>query len=84
MYFYGFEHPDHENLQILTWASYLYVYFILSFLLRLIFHFQRLNFIKTNWFEMLVSLLVVLEAFIGKLEEASPLNNLLKSMDVPE
>ncbi len=84
LYFYGFEHPEHENLQILTWAKYLYVYFILSFLLRLIFHLQRWDFIKTNWFEMLVSLLVVLETFIGKLNEASPLNNLLKLMGVPE
>jgi potassium uptake TrkH family protein len=76
VYYHGFNHT-HENKELIFGIIKLfYGFFILNFLLKLFFTFDRMEFVRANWFEMVLLLIVVYDVISNYLFGVPLLHNI--------
>lgn len=62
IYYYGFKHTPEQQEQLLMIIKGSFAFYVLHYLLRIIYDFSPLEFIKNSWFEGFLMLLLVVEA----------------------
>lgn len=60
IYSFGFDLSDEEATTVYTLINVVFGIFVIDFLLRILYSFSRVNFLKRTWFEASILLLVVL------------------------
>ena len=71
IYYYGFDHQAAEQTRLLMILKASFAFYVLHYLVRLLYDFKPIEFLKNTWFEGLMMLLLVVEAiaynFFGSL-----------------
>ncbi|MDP4952856.1 MAG: hypothetical protein NWQ53_04370, partial [Flavobacteriales bacterium] len=62
VYYYGFQHTPEQQEQLLMIIKGSFAFYVLHYLLRIIYDFSPLEFIKNSWFEGFLMSLLVIEA----------------------
>lgn len=79
-YYYGFPHtPEREKVYLVGFEAIFSIY-VLSYALRLTFTFNRLSFIKRNWFEGLLMVLLLYDIMSLYLFGVPVLQNIFENM----
>ncbi len=77
---YGFELEQNVRDVLFNILDLIFGLFVLSFLLRMLFNFQRLEFIKDNMTESIAILIILIHGFVNLLLPVVPIESLLKTI----
>lgn len=61
VYYYGFKHSESMQVALLKIIEYSFAFYILRFIVKIIYDFNPLKYIRTNWFETVLILFLIVE-----------------------
>lgn len=61
VYFYGFKHSESTQQALLKIIEYSFAFYILRFIVKIIYDFNPLKYLRTNWFETILILFLIIE-----------------------
>lgn len=61
VYYYGFKHSESMKVTLLKIIEYSFAFYILRFIVKIIYDFNPLKYIRTNWFETVLILFLIVE-----------------------